>query len=360
MIQPKQIDNYLKGRDSPMAGQGRAFIRAGKKYGIDPRLLVGITVIESSAGVHQRLKNNPFNWGVHQNRTYPTYEASIMDVARGLRRGYLDKGLTTPQKIVTRYAPSSDGNDEANWARTVGIVMRQLGAKGVDVAMPEQPQTPGLAPVPVTRAATETQTPAVPRVPAAPEFSMDLFSKKLNQRLLSGIPMRGAALGRMLQSSYQVPLADPEKVPAVPKAEERANAQGGTTRHDPNLPDAPNAKVNKALQIARNQLGKPYVWGGVGPRGFDCSGLIEYAFEKAGIKTPGRMTTGTMINLGKAVPFGKMQPGDWLVRHDGDQQHVVMYVGNGKVIAAPHTGEVVQYQDASSFTGQGWHARRYA
>ena len=113
------------------------------------------------------------------------------------------------------------------------------------------------------------------------------------------------------------------------------------------------------MDIAKAQLGKPYVWGASSPRvGFDCSGLIEYAFEKAGIPTPGRLTTQTMMHVGRGVPsLAQAQPGDWLITHNGG--HVVMYMGNGQVIAAPHTGEVVQYQDVSRFVGDIVAIRRY-
>ena len=78
---------------------------------------------------------------------------------------------------------------------------------------------------------------------------------------------------------------------------------------------APNPKMAQALKIAKQQIGKPYVWAQASPRaGFDCSGLIEYAFEAAGIKTPGRLTTGPMAKMGKNVAWKNIQPGDWIVR----------------------------------------------
>jgi peptidoglycan DL-endopeptidase CwlO len=111
-----------------------------------------------------------------------------------------------------------------------------------------------------------------------------------------------------------------------------------------------NPKVTAALAIAKQQIGKPYIWGASSPGvGFDCSGLIEYAYEAAGIKTPGRLTTGTMSKMGQKVAWRNVQPGDWIVRDQGGSGHVVMYVGNGQVIAAPRRGEVVQFQPLSRF-----------
>ena len=143
-------------------------------------------------------------------------------------------------------------------------------------------------------------------------------------------------------------------------AEKQARKWGGTTL-DQGPARAPTPQVQKAIAIAKQQIGKPYVFGSAGSSSFDCSGLIEFAFEQAGIPTPGRMTTGTMIKMGKPVGWDNIQPGDWIVRHSGDSGHVVMYVGNGQVIAAPRTGEVVQFQPLSSFKSRGdYQVRRWS
>ena len=97
---------------------------------------------------------------------------------------------------------------------------------------------------------------------------------------------------------------------------------------------------------AQSQLGKPYVFGsGPDTSSFDCSDLIQWAYGKVGIKLP--RTTFEQIHVGRAVKWADLQPGD-LIFPTG--HHVVMYVGHGKVIAAPHTGTVVQYQPVSDFS----------
>jgi len=155
-----------------------------------------------------------------------------------------------------------------------------------------------------------------------------------------------------------------EPVPVDPAAEANANAYGGTTilpgKAIPGWNDKSiSPKIRNALAIAHAQVGKPYVWGGESPSegGFDCSGLIEYAFEQAGISTPGRLTTWSMMQLGKPVK-GPLKPGDWVITNGG--KHVVMYVGKGQVIAAPRRGETVQYQPLSRFKGQIVATRRFA
>lgn len=103
--------------------------------------------------------------------------------------------------------------------------------------------------------------------------------------------------------------------------------------------------ANPIIKAAQTQLGKPYVFGsGPDTASFDCSDLIQWAYAQAGINLP--RTTFDQINVGRDVRGQKLQPGDLIFPTN---HHVVMYVGNGKVIAAPHTGTVVQYQPVSRF-----------
>jgi cell wall-associated NlpC family hydrolase len=101
-----------------------------------------------------------------------------------------------------------------------------------------------------------------------------------------------------------------------------------------------------AVRYAESQIGVPYVWGGETPGvGFDCSGLVQWAWGKSGFTIP--RTTETQWPALKHVPLSALQPGDLLFYYnlDGDDQvdHVVMYVGSGPwgtdtIIAAARTG----------------------
>jgi cell wall-associated NlpC family hydrolase len=113
---------------------------------------------------------------------------------------------------------------------------------------------------------------------------------------------------------------------------------------------APYAGVTS---IAMQYLGVPYVWGGASPRGFDCSGLVQYVYAQVGISLP--HYTVSQWNYPGAVPVPKnqLQPGD-LVFFNG-LDHVGIYIGFGDFIDAPHTGASVEIDSLS----ERWFASRY-
>jgi hypothetical protein len=110
------------------------------------------------------------------------------------------------------------------------------------------------------------------------------------------------------------------------------------------------------VAMAKRMLGKPYVWGGESLKegGFDCSGLIYWAYKKLGVSLP--RTAAEQLAFGKSISFKQLRPGDLVGARDG--HHIVMYIGHGKVIAAPHTGTNVQIQPLSYFSGSDWRAVR--
>ncbi|ORI17799.1 lytic transglycosylase [Rhodococcus sp. 1163] len=106
----------------------------------------------------------------------------------------------------------------------------------------------------------------------------------------------------------------------------------------------------RAVQLAMDYLGLPYVWGGGninGPSGggFDCSGLTSYAVYKAsgGAVTLPR-TSETQWGVGTEIPLPLAQPGDLLFGNwqSGGPGHVAIYIGNGQMVHAPTTGDVVR------------------
>jgi hypothetical protein len=104
------------------------------------------------------------------------------------------------------------------------------------------------------------------------------------------------------------------------------------------------------VNFARSALGTKYVWGGTDMRsGVDCSGLVQAVYGHFGIQLP--RVTYDQINQGASVPVDKLQPGD-LVFFDTEPgnkgaDHVGIYIGGGKFIHAPHTGDVVKISSLS-------------
>lgn len=106
------------------------------------------------------------------------------------------------------------------------------------------------------------------------------------------------------------------------------------------------AIVNEAFK----HLGKDYVWGAKGPDNFDCSGFTSYVYKTVtGIWIGG--DTYSQIYAGREVSYSELQPGDLIFPHSG---HVGIYIGNGQMIHAPHTGDVVKVSPVYKF----WRARR--
>jgi cell wall-associated NlpC family hydrolase len=114
---------------------------------------------------------------------------------------------------------------------------------------------------------------------------------------------------------------------------------------------APPARYGGAVGVAMQYLGTPYVWGGASPGGFDCSGLVMYAFAQVGVYLPHH--AASQYNFGTPVSQDELEPGD-LVFFDG-LGHVGIYIGGGQFIHAPHTGDVVKISSLSD----SWYAATY-
>jgi len=120
-----------------------------------------------------------------------------------------------------------------------------------------------------------------------------------------------------------------------------AASSGYTPWHGPLPSGAGNAE---AVRIAMQYQGVPYVWGGASPSGFDCSGLLSYAYAQIGKSVP--HYTFAIWGAFPHVPLDQMEPGDAILLNG--LEHVGMYIGNGMMIHAPHTGDVVKVVPLSS------------
>ncbi len=95
--------------------------------------------------------------------------------------------------------------------------------------------------------------------------------------------------------------------------------------------------AGRAVRAALSRLGRPYVWGGTGPDRFDCSGLTQWAYARAGV--PLERTTYAQIRSGIPVPRGQIRPGDLVFP---SIEHVQLAIGGDRVIEAPHAGATVR------------------
>ena len=110
-----------------------------------------------------------------------------------------------------------------------------------------------------------------------------------------------------------------------------------------------------AVQAALTQIGSSYVWGGATPGSFDCSGLVMWAFQQAGIALP--HSSQALANGGQPVSMSDLQPGDVLTFYS-DASHTGIYVGDGMMIHSSTFGQPVRVVPMSS-SGPIHNARRY-
>jgi cell wall-associated NlpC family hydrolase len=145
-----------------------------------------------------------------------------------------------------------------------------------------------------------------------------------------------AALALALGGCFQ-PATVPEPGPMPP----------GATRAEPD--PVRNQIVFTALQM----VGVPYRYGGATPTGFDCSGLVQYAYRNAGLSVP--RTSREQLGASRPVPLAEARPGDLLFFRSKDWSHVGIYVGEGRFVHAPSTGKTVS---VASFA-DAWYRRNF-
>ncbi|KAA1432079.1 peptidoglycan hydrolase RipC [Mycolicibacter arupensis] len=170
-----------------------------------------------------------------------------------------------------------------------------------------------------------------------------------------------------LTPEQRTAMAGPEAAPA-PEAEPGAPAPEGAPPA-PGFPGFPmpwaaapspmdaggGGAAATAVQAALTQVGTPYVWGGAAPGGFDCSGLVMWAFHQAGINLP--HSSQAQANGGQAVSLSDLQPGDVLTFYS-DASHSGIYVGDGMMIHSSTYGQPVRVVPMNS-SGPIHNARRY-
>jgi cell wall-associated NlpC family hydrolase len=132
--------------------------------------------------------------------------------------------------------------------------------------------------------------------------------------------------------------------PVVPVQASRETARDASPAPATVTPPVGSTLGEKAVYLASQQAGKPYVYGAEGPYSFDCSGLVQYVFKQLGRSLP--RTAEDQYNATTRVSQYNKQPGDLIFfGSPGNIYHVGIYAGDGKLWAAPHSGEVVSLRE---------------
>ncbi len=108
---------------------------------------------------------------------------------------------------------------------------------------------------------------------------------------------------------------------------------------------------DRAVRIALRERGVPYVWAGATPAGFDCSGFTRWVYARLGIRLP--HSSYAQWDMGRHIPRSALRPGD-LVFFAGNG-HVGIYIGAGRFIHSPQSGDVVSVAPL----GSGWYGAAY-
>ena len=100
------------------------------------------------------------------------------------------------------------------------------------------------------------------------------------------------------------------------------------------------SKGQQAATVALDQVGAPYRYGGATPDGFDCSGLVQFSYSRAGVVVP--RTTGQLWSASRTVGNEELRAGDILFFNvEGKMSHVGMYLGKNRFVHAPQSGRTV-------------------
>jgi cell wall-associated NlpC family hydrolase len=166
-----------------------------------------------------------------------------------------------------------------------------------------------------------------------------------------------AALGRMVPHGASVEQLVTQVSAPSGTASSGAESSGAAGAGPASSTAVSSPALNVMLRAAMSRLGMRYVWGAAGPTQFDCSGLVQWSFARAGIVMP-RVAADQALT-GPAVPVSQLQPGDLLFYHTDPTDptyisHVAIYLGNGWMIQAPEPGknvEVVPADFGSEFAG---------
>jgi cell wall-associated NlpC family hydrolase len=260
-------------------------------------------------------------WGTVAQVTDPTYasrkfyEALLKDSRRDSR------SLTQAAQRVQRSAfPDAYAKHEGSAAK----LLRELGVDGGVVSSQGAPAT-----------AAERQAQAAQQVQEPePGFSTTAVGVQAVDAVGTQAVDKPVTQGQVAAIEIpQLTEGDP-LLPSVTKETYNQVAAGGGAQ----------GRAAEAIAFAKQFLGTPYKWGGSGPLGFDCSGLMQYVYRKVGVDLP--RVSAQQAQAGQRIALDQLKPGDMVgwdnsSRNNG-ADHIGMYIGNGQVLHAPRPGDRVK------------------
>ena len=166
---------------------------------------------------------------------------------------------------------------------------------------------------------------------------LDSLGSEIQQILSRRLAAQRAAEAQLAANAGGI-LADATAAAAGQDFALGGSVDGGSDAGTYITPPASSSTGGSAASIALGQLGTPYVWGGGAPGGFDCSGLIAWAYAQVGVSLPHH--AASQYAMGTPVPMDALEPGDIVSFHGSG--HAGIYIGGGQYVHAPQTGDVVQ------------------
>ncbi|SNR36934.1 C40 family peptidase [Blastococcus mobilis] len=267
--------------------------------------------------------------------------AAAQQNVRGLARtAYTGEGLSSFQALLTSDSADAFVDRMATLQLVAGHQSGILERAASANVTAEQAQ----AAAQQAAAEAQAQYDAVAAQQAALQAEVDQYQAAFRQ--LSAEEQQAAIAGHHGEERPAVDGHDGEE--RASRSQERAAVPAAA----PVVADSEAAQT--AIEVAMAQRGKPYVWAAGGPNSYDCSGLTAYAFRAAGINLP--HSSLMQSRMGQPVSRDELQPGD-LVFFYSPVSHVGIYIGNGQMVHAPTSGDVVKVAPLmSGFSG----ARRIA
>ncbi len=171
---------------------------------------------------------------------------------------------------------------------------------------------------------------------------------------IAAVKARYAMLTPTQRAVLAAPEAPPVALPGAPAPEAGPSSDIAALAAVPSPGGRGSNAGATAVQAALTRLGSPYSWGGSGPNAFDCSGLVRWAFQQAGVFLP--HSSYALAAGGQPVPVDQMQPGDVVAQYS-DASHVGIYVGDGMMVHASTYGIPVLVE--SVYNAPIYNVRRY-